>query len=63
MMKKSYVKPTIEIIETDDQFICSSNNKDKRPGWGPDKDSDEDGHHRPPGQDKHDWFEDDSFYV
>lgn len=68
-MKKTYIKPEIEVeeIEQDSMLTNSStNDKDKKPGWGPDKDSDGDGHHRPPGQDKHnldEWFEDDSFYV
>lgn len=60
---KKYIQPQIEIDGIEDDFMKRTTSH--KPGWGPNKDSDSDGHDTPPGQRPHsdDDFIDDCFEV
>lgn len=46
-----YITPCITILPLKTYPLCGSS-KHGHHGWGPDKDSDSDGHDMPPGQNK-----------
>ena len=60
---KKYIQPQIEIDGIKDDFM--KHNTSHKPGWGPNKDSNSDGHDTPPGQRPHsdDYFIDECFEV
>ena len=60
---KKYIQPQIEIDDIKDDFM--KHNTSYKPGWGPNKDSNSDGHDTHPGQRPHsdDYFIDECFEV
>ena len=60
---KKYIQPQIEIDVIKDNFM--KHNISHKPGQGPNKDSNSDGHDTPPGQRPHsdDYFIDECFEV
>ena len=60
---KKYIQPQIEIDDIKDDFM--KQNTSHKSGWGPNKDSNIDGHGTPPGQRLYsdDYFIDECFEV